>query len=70
MKKLEISISKDGIKVLGDGKELLTPKTISISMEGEEEQPEPTPEPEPNADVIYFDDFNDWNPEVTCQVYT
>lgn len=63
MKKLEITIGKDGIKVMGDGKELITPKAISITMEGEEDEPQP--EPTPDADVIYFDDFNDWNPEVT-----
>lgn len=62
MKKLEISISKDGIKVMSDGQELLTPKNISITMEGEEEQPEPTPEPQPKS-VGYT--FGEWNPQVT-----
>ena len=61
MKKLEISISKDGIKVLGDGQELITPKTITISMEGGEE-PEPTPEPQPKSITYTFDK---WQPQVT-----
>ena len=62
MKKLEISISKNGIKVMGDGKELITPKAISITMEGEEEQPQPTPEPTPKS-IRYA--FAEWNPQVT-----
>lgn len=64
MKKLEISISKDGIKVMGDGKELITPKAISIVMEGEDDEPQPEPTPEPEPDVIYFDDFKTFHPEI------
>ena len=66
MKKLEISITKNGIKVIGDGQELLTTKAISITMDGEEEKPqptpEPTPEPTPKSEVYTFDA---WNPQVT-----
>lgn len=62
MKKLEITISKDGIKVMGDGKELIAPKAVTITMEGEEEQP--TPEPEPDDKVVYLDDFNTFRPEI------
>ena len=64
MKKLEICITKNGIKVLGDGQELLTPKTISITMEGEEEQPQPAPEPTPEPKSITYT-FGEWQPQVT-----
>ena len=62
MKKLEISITKNGIKVLGDGQELITPKVISITMEGVEEKPQPTPEPQPKS-ITYT--FGEWQPQVT-----
>ncbi len=77
MKKIEISITREGVKVLGDGQELLKPKTITLSMESDEEQAtaestksdeEQAPaestknDEEPVGSIVY--DFRDWHPAI------